>query len=79
MSTYTGTAHGGPLDGQTLDSRFPKGVLVVNKPGNHCWLYERTLGNFVVRDPDGEPWDRERSRTAADGVDYDVRALDVTP
>lgn len=31
-TSRTATCVGGPLDGQTFTSRFPRGVLVVNRP-----------------------------------------------
>lgn len=76
MDTYTLPAHGGPLDNQQVTSRFPRGFLLVDKPNARCWLYDATPDGWTVRG-DAEPWDRQRSRTAADGIEYDVLALDV--
>lgn len=76
MDPITLPARGGPLDGRQATSRFPKGFLLVHKPNGICWIYDATPDCWAARG-DAEPWDRARSRTAADGADYDVLALDV--
>lgn len=74
---YEGECHGGPLDGQDMVSRFPKGFLLVDKPGNRCWIYEWEDDDFYVRNEDGEevlvegPKNRYR---AAEEENYDVIA-----
>lgn len=35
-----GPAVGGPLDGATMTSRRPAGVLLVDRPARLCWLYD---------------------------------------
>lgn len=75
-----GPCTGGPLDGQTLTSRYPRGVLLVDRPARECWLYDWTGGGFTARDggrpmplvddPDA-PDNRWR---AADEGDFDVVA-----
>jgi hypothetical protein len=37
---YTGLAVGGPLEGRTVEGRYPGGILFVHKPSNKCWLYD---------------------------------------
>lgn len=78
-----GVCRGGPLDGKTAVSRFPKGFLLVDKPNNRAWIYEWGFpgeGEFAVRDADGmelisdgsAPMNRFR---AAEERSYDVLAL----
>ena len=64
-----GTCRGGPLDGHTLASRKPSGVLLVDRPAGLCWLYEwqpddTGSGVFVVREG-GQP--RPLAEGPADG------------
>lgn len=78
---FEGTARGGPLDGTDQNSRFPKGFLLVDKPGNRVWIYDYTDGEFVVRVDEGEELVSDPSAThnryrAADERSYDVRAYD---
>ncbi len=50
---YQGVCVGGPLDGQTRESRYPKGALLVNKPGGSAWVYDYQAGDeprFVARE-----------------------------
>lgn len=51
---YTGIAIGGPLNGQTLESRYLKGILLVDKPSGKAWLYDYypEYAQFVQR-PNG--------------------------
>jgi hypothetical protein len=37
---YTGLGIAGPMDGLTVESRFPGGILFVSKPDNKAWLYD---------------------------------------
>jgi len=37
---YTGLAMGGPMEGKEVESRFPGGILFVNKASNEAWLYD---------------------------------------
>lgn len=88
---YTGTAIGGPMNGEELISRYPKGVLVVDREANRCWVYKLTgVTYFLERDDDGS---EERTivelkleNTAINEFDYDVisytdpaEALEVSP
>jgi len=66
---------GGPLDGQEIDSRYPMGFLLVDKPNGQCWLYERLEEIWVLRNGYPQPWDREKSWEAALGQEFDVRAV----
>lgn len=77
--SYEGECHGGPLNGQTIVSRFPKGFLLVDKPANHCWIYEwdESISSFQVRQE--EPMECQTSGEknryrAADEFNYDVIA-----
>jgi hypothetical protein len=76
---YKGTCYGGPLAGERWESRYPKGFLLVDKPGNQCWIYEwdQELQQFRVRDE--EPMEvyteGEKNRfRAAEEFNYDVIA-----
>ncbi len=48
---FSGLAIGGPMNGREVESRFPGGVLFVDKPANKCWLYDfySESGRFYVR------------------------------
>ena len=48
---YTGLALGGPMDGRTVEGRYPGGILFVSKPTNKAWLYDYydESGRFIVR------------------------------
>ncbi|MER5608328.1 hypothetical protein AB0F93_00030 [Micromonospora tulbaghiae] len=50
-----GVCVGGPLAGQTIASRFPQGVLLVDRPAGHCWLYDWRDGQFVARTDEPMP------------------------
>lgn len=86
---FEGICRGGPLAGQTMVSRFPKGFLLVDKPNNHCWIYEwdDSAKEFKVRDEEAmsvhTEGDKNRYR-AAEESNYDVIAApwggsDVNP
>jgi hypothetical protein len=76
----TGICLDGPLAGQQLTSRYPKGALLCDRPAGHAWLYDWTDDGFTSRtgaDPmpleeDGTA-DDNRWRAAEQG-DYDVIA-----
>jgi hypothetical protein len=76
-------AQGGPMDGKMLlrrDMSGSKGILLIDKPNDRCWLYDWDSRDlvFVCRDPEGMkvhtegPDNRWR---AADESEYDVVAL----
>lgn len=48
---YTGLALGGPMDGRTIEGRYPGGILFVSKPTNKAWLYDyyAESGRFIAR------------------------------
>lgn len=76
---YEGPCHGGPLNGQTVPSRFPKGFLLVDKPNNVCWIYEwdSETGSFQVRQEEPTEVFTEGSKNryrAAEEANYDVLA-----
>jgi hypothetical protein len=37
---YSGIATGGPLDGQTVEGRFPSGIVFVDKASGNAWIYD---------------------------------------
>ncbi len=75
----TGIAHDGPLDGSTMTSRRPAGVLLVDRPAGQCWLYDWRDGAFYCRQTDPMPViddpaaDDNRERAAEEGL-WDVQA-----
>lgn len=74
----TGVCHGGPLDGTTRTSRYPRGALLLDRPAGHCWLYDwNDDGGFYVRADEPMPirdqGDDNRWRAAEEG-DFDVWA-----
>lgn len=77
MSTFP--AVGGPLDGQMLIRRPEhgfKGVLLVDKPANTCWIYEWSMDDqkFHVRDTESMQVSLEGRYRAAFEDNYDVVA-----
>lgn len=48
---YTGLAIAGPMDGREVESRYPGGILFVDKPNNRAWLYDfyAESGRFILR------------------------------
>jgi hypothetical protein len=78
---FIGVARGGPLDGRSVESRFPKGFLLVDMENEQVWLYDRQDdGAFAMRT--GSPisladeGDDNRWR-AADEDDYDILVPDM--
>lgn len=78
---YRGDAQGGPLHGEALVSRYPHGVLAVDKPNNRTWLYAyqppggegmRAEGSFVVEPAFAPTMDRESRFQIAEGGEYEV-------
>jgi hypothetical protein len=78
MDSITLVCVGGVLDGQEATSRFPKGFLAVDKPAGQCWLYDIAADSsgWILREGYPQPWDRQKSWLAAEGVDFDVLAVD---
>jgi hypothetical protein len=50
---YTGLAISGPMDGRTVEGRYPGGILFVSKPTNKAWLYDyyEESSRFILRPP----------------------------
>lgn len=76
----TGICAGGPLHGQELTSRYPKGTLVCDRPAAELWIYDWDGEAFVSRSGssplplvDDETAPDNRWRAANEG-DYDVIA-----
>lgn len=78
---YEGPGVGGPLDQAILTSRFPQGIVAVDKPTGRAWIYdyapagEGAPARFTARDATGESLDDAKRWRAADGGDYDVVAV----
>lgn len=77
----TGTAHDGPLDGGTMTSRRPAGVLLIDRPAGQCWLYDwhPADSGFYCRSTDPmplvtDPDAADNSERAAEEGDWDVQA-----
>jgi len=81
--TFTGTARGGPWDGRDIESRCPKGVLLIDRPAGLAWIYDYDdAGVFDCRDdtPAALCDDGEFSRwRAAEEQHYDLRVVDEEP
>lgn len=71
-----GHAQGGPLDGEFVSSRFPKGFLLVDKLGRRAWVYDWNGSAFLCRDDDPRELDEGRRWKTAEGGEYDVRAYE---
>lgn len=77
----TGLCLNGPLAGLELTSRYPRGVLLCDRPAGHAWLYDWCPdGAFRSRSGDeplqlveDETAEDNRWRAAEEG-DYDVMA-----
>lgn len=73
---FTGSAIGGPLDGVTVESRYPKGGLFIDIERGELWVYDRRDdGAFCVRSEASEPIydDGPVNRwRAADEEHYDI-------
>lgn len=72
---YSGIAVGGPMDGQVVESRFPGGILFVDKPSNRAWLYDfyTDQGKFYLR-PEGYDafWDQMSTKQKFEVIDQTV-------
>lgn len=76
--SYEGVCHGGPLNGQTMVTRYPKGFLLVDKQVRKCWIYEwdsETSSYQVRQEEPMDLLDGEKNRfRAAEEFNYDVVA-----
>jgi hypothetical protein len=70
---YEGECFGGPLHGQRVSVRYPKGFLVVDKPGNKAWVYKYNDGQF--HSGDEMQLDHDKRLKAAQEFDYDVVSI----
>lgn len=77
---FEGVCVGGPLDGRDGQSRFPRGFVLIDKPGQRAWIYDRQgdgeCAPFYVREADGRSLDDTLRWAAAESSDWDVRVLD---
>lgn len=79
---FEGIAQGGPWDGRQIQTRCPKGFLLVDMPTRRLWIYDLSEDGktYVVRG-DGtagelrDDGDVNRWRAVDEGH-YDVRVLD---
>jgi hypothetical protein len=84
---WSGPCIGGPMNAMDGASRFPKGMLVVDRPGNRVWVYDYiplgespTGGAFQVRTEEGaelvDDWSQPKNRVrAAMEAEFEVRSL----
>lgn len=75
---YAGTACGGPepYDGRLLVSRYPAGVLLIDKAAGWVWIYDYNAEHQLFYAREQRALDHQRRWRAADEPDYDVRAYD---
>lgn len=75
---YEGVAVGGPLDSTIVQSRCPKGFVLINAPEQQVWVYDlktrRSEVSFHAREVD--VLDQDKALKAANEPKYDVRAYD---
>lgn len=68
---YRGECFGGPLHGQWMKVRFPKGFLCIDKPNEMAWVYTyNDHGQFHASQQ--MALDNQKRVKAAEGIDYDV-------
>lgn len=77
---YAGLIEGGPqpYPGKLLVSRFPAGVLLLDKSVGRAWVYDLDAagGLYRCRNDSGAPIDEAGRWRAADEPNYEVRAFD---
>lgn len=75
MYLHRGVCTGGPLDGQTWESRFPDGFLLVDRPTQRVLIYDTCEDGFLAR---SEVYVEERARriSATLGDRFDVWTYD---
>lgn len=75
---YKGIARGGPYDGLELESRFPCGVLFVDKPTEtgvfYLWDDDKGEFEFEADIAGSRPMVKQSRQALADGNQFDVRA-----
>lgn len=80
-TTYTGTCVGGPMDGQSGESRYPEGFVLHDSDtdrfvGTYLYVDTPDGGQFDWREPERELLDYEKAIRTANGSRFDVRAYD---
>jgi len=78
-SFQRGEAVGGPLAGQILQTSYPKGIILIDRPKNSAWVYDYSYGQFVVRSDQPSPLEWRQSeefniRRAMEENNYEVRS-----
>jgi hypothetical protein len=79
---YTGACVNGPAQWLTLVSRFPGGIILVDKGQGKYWKYEfrpglaSGAGTFSTNDVNGKPYSWEVGDRFATGSEYDVISYD---
>jgi len=75
-SLFQGKATGGPLDGQEIESRFPAGLIVIDRAQKLSGVYHRQHDKGFVYVEDNS-WVNDRSKLdqAAASADFDIRSL----
>lgn len=74
---FVGPCIGGPWDGLTGTSRFPKGFLLVHRPLKQAWVYDFMGGEFHARTERAEALSDEGRMRAAMESTYDIRVVDA--
>jgi hypothetical protein len=71
--TFDGPVHGGPWDGRHVQSRYPSGFLLVDRPHQQVWIYDRVAdGSFIARGDSPKGLDDGKRWITADQGDYDI-------
>lgn len=78
---HRGAAFGGPLSGQILQTSYPKGIILVDRPKSLAWVYDwssdsdafimRTKGSVLLE------WNQDAEfniRRAMEENNYEVRS-----
>jgi hypothetical protein len=77
---FTGRVESGPqpYPGKLLVSRFPSGVLLVDRVAGQAWVldFDPSGGIYRCRDSAGAPLDESGRLRAAEEPNYEVRAYD---
>jgi len=70
---YSGTARGGLWNGRAVESRCPKGFLLIDREHGWVWVYDRgDDGTFTVRSDEPAPLDDDGRWRAAEEGNYDI-------
>lgn len=80
LNYYAGLVETGPepYTGRLLISRYPAGVLLIDRPGRLAWLldFDPDGGTYRSRTDVGMALDDAARWRAAEGPDFEVRAFD---